>query len=187
MKAMLKTAAGIFAVIPGIGVLQSGLGVPPEEGMRLIFGGVIEFFGVLSLLLLTINQAWIRSLTKRAVTVVTVLIAGSSFLLILAYVGSYQYCVVTSVPRGTVYFPLWNEGGLANMVSVAGGRAAAIDMYGRYAVYEAVEAMGEIPEIVTSAVLTFLYTGVFTSITWAFGLPAIHEASGAVGVKKKLA
>ena len=175
MKAVLKAAAAIFAVLPGLGVLQSGLGVPPEDGMKLIFGGVIEAFGVLSLLLLRVNRATIRGLSKQAVNIATVAIAGFAFVLLLAYLGCYSYCVVTFDPRGTVYFPLWNHGVLATMVSNAGGRAAAMDMYGRYAVYEAVKSMGELPAIATDAVLLLLYTGLFTGLTWAFGLPSMHE------------
>ncbi len=82
---------------------------------------------------------------------------------------------MTLDPRGTVYFPLWNAGDLAKIVSDAGGRAAAIDNWGRYAVYEAVKGMGEYPAIVTDAVLLLIYAGFFTSLTWAFGLLATHE------------
>ena len=177
MKKIWQAAAGTFGLIPGLAVLRSGLGVPPEEGMKLIFGGTVEAFGVLSLVLVAVNGVWIRSLSKRTITVATTILAGFAFLLLLAYIGCYQYCVVTVEPRGTVYFPFWNSGDLAKMVSDAGGRDAAMVTYGRYAVYEAVKRMGQIPEIVTNAVLLILYTGVFTTLTWAFGLPATHEAS----------
>ena len=177
MNKALKAAAGIFAILPGLAVLQGGLGVPPEQGMKLIFGGTIEAFGVLSLLLVAINGAWIRSLSRRVVTIATIIIGVLGFALLLAYIGCYQYCVVTVDPRGTVYFPLWNGGDLARMVSDTGSRSAAIEKYGRYAVYEAAKGMGELPAVETNAVLLLLYTGVFTSLTWAFGLPAKHEES----------
>lgn len=175
MKTTLKAAAAIFGVLPGFGVLQSGLGVPPEEGMKLIFGGIIEAFGVLSLLLLFVNRTAIQRWSKRVVTRKAAILASVTFILLLGYLGLYHYCVVTSDPRGTVYFPFWNGGDLATMVSEAGGRAAAIDMYGRYAVYEAVQSMGEFPAILTTGILLVLYTSVFTCLTLAFGLPSTHQ------------
>jgi hypothetical protein len=175
MKTALKAGALTFAMLPGVGILASGLGVPPEQGMKLIFAGVIEAFGVLSLVILAVNQMWIRGLSPRTITVASSGIAVVAFFLLVAYLGCYQYCVVTLDPRGTVYFPLWNGGDLASLVSDAGGRAAAIDKWGRYAVYEAVKGMGEYPAIITDAVLLVLYAGFFTSLTWAFGLLATHE------------
>ncbi len=58
-----------------------GLGVPPEQGMNLIFGGVIEAFGVLSLLLLAVNRVWIRGLSQRTVTIASTAIAVFAFCL----------------------------------------------------------------------------------------------------------
>ena len=90
------------------------------RSMNLIFGGVIEAFGVLSLLLLAVNRVWIRGLSQRTITIASTAIAVFAFCLLVAYLGCYQYCVVTLDPRGTVYFPLWNAGDLAKIVSDAG-------------------------------------------------------------------
>ncbi|HEX7773349.1 MAG TPA: hypothetical protein VF435_13060, partial [Pyrinomonadaceae bacterium] len=56
----------------------------------------------------------------------------------------------------------------------AGSREAAIPQYGIAAVRRSIDEMGAIPLAVTSVLLLFVYQGIFTSLTIAFGLPGIH-------------
>ena len=56
MKAFFVSAAAVFAAVPGLGVIASGLGTPPGTEYRLLFGGVIEGFGALALIILWVNQ-----------------------------------------------------------------------------------------------------------------------------------
>ena len=66
MKNLFLTFSGIFGAIPGLAVIQSGLGVPPNYNV--LFGGFIEAFGVLTLLILWVNRNNIKKHTKKYIT-----------------------------------------------------------------------------------------------------------------------
>jgi hypothetical protein len=174
MKRALATLTAVCAVLPGIEIALSGLGVPPGDERQLVFGGMIEAFGLATLLLLTMNQSRVRAWASKIVNRLTLASVSSVFLSLIVYLGVHRYCVVSQEPRGTVYIPLWTSEEVGEMVAVAGGRAEAIDAFGRYAVYEAVYRAGDFPIVITDAVLLGLYTLMFTSLTLAAGFQAAH-------------
>src|SRR5579872_592638 len=98
MKTLFKSLAAVFATLPGVGVLATGLGVPPQVGMTLIFAGVIEALGVVTLLLVMINQDRIRRWSKFQITTTTSVIGVVSLVVLVAYISCYFYCVVTVEP-----------------------------------------------------------------------------------------
>jgi hypothetical protein len=172
MKKLLLALAGVFSAIPGVAVIQSGIGSPPSY--KVLFGGVIEAFGAFSLLLLWINRKKIQRLAARRVTRVAVLLTVLCFVLISVYIALFAICVVEH-RRGTAYYPLWTSGKLADMVTRAGSRRAAIERYGIAAVSEAIDEMPGIATGLTTVVLLFLYQSIFTTLTIMFGLLGFYE------------
>ena len=63
MKKLFMAASLIFASIPGISVMTSGLGTPPGYGK--MFGGVIQAFGALAILLLLASREKLKGLDGR--------------------------------------------------------------------------------------------------------------------------
>ena len=157
--------------------MRSGLGVPPEKGYNLIFGGLIEAIGVVVLLILWINRGKLQKLTVRRVTRIVVGLIITLICFLLIYLSLFKFCVVTHDPRGTVYYPLWTTGEVTEMIEHTGGRWAAIDSYGRYAAYSGVEKMGPFPALLTTTTLLFLYLGIFTTLTLALGILVFYEKS----------
>lgn len=175
MKKLLTGLTGFFGLIPGVTIMQSGLGVPPEKGYNLLFGGVVEAAGVITLLILWINREKLKNWSKVTITWIGVSL-GLAFLFVLVfYLVLLGFCVVINDPRGTIYYPLWTTGEVAEMIETAGSRWAAIDSYGRYAVYRGIAQMGPVPALLTTNLFLFLYLGVFTTLTLAIGILALYK------------
>jgi hypothetical protein len=174
MKKLFAAASGIFGSIPGIGIMLSGLGTPP--GYSKIFGGVIQAFGALSILLLLTSKDKLKRLARRQVVVAAIVLAIGSLCSLILYLQFSSLCIVTHPIHGTVYYPLWNSGHALEVVDRAGGRYAAVDRYGSYPVTKAIQEAPNYPLsiVVTTLLLLLLYQGVFTMLTLAFGIIAVR-------------
>lgn len=172
MKKLLLSVAGIFAAIPGLTVIQSGIGVPP--GFKLLFGGVIEAFGTFSLLLLWVNRKKLKRQAAHKTTKLAIALAALCLILIALYITLFNFCIVEH-QRGTAYYPLWTSGKIADMVSRAGSRKAAIEKYGIAAVVQAIDEMPGISLELTTVILLFFYQAIFTILSLMFGLLGLYE------------
>jgi len=178
MKKLFLAASGLFAAVPGLIILQTGLGTPPGSNYKMLFGGTIEAFGALALLLLWVNRASIRKMRPRRVTRWAVVAVIVCFVSVALYIALFSLCVKRNEKwRATVYFPLWLNGEVAEMVNDRGGRNAAIDAYGPADVIEAINQMpgGDIALPVTTILHLLLYQSIFTSLAVAFGILGIHQ------------
>lgn len=181
MKKLFLAASGLFAAIPGLVILQTGLGTPPGNGYKMLFGGTIEAFGALTLLLLWVNRKSIRRMRPRRLTKWALAAVVVCFVTIALYVAIYSLCVQRNEKwRGIVYFPLWLSGEVAEMVDEKGGRNAAIDEYGPRDVSEAINRMPGVGFALplTTILHLLLYQFIFTSLAGAFGLLGIHQGHG---------
>ena len=178
MKKVFLGASGVFSSIPGIGIMLSGLGTPP--GYSLIFGGIIEAFGALTILLLLSSKAKLRHLTSRQVRVTVIVLAVAGLILLAVYLQLASFCIVAHPVHGTVYYPLWNSGHAAELVDRAGGRYAAVDHYGFYPVNKAIHEAPNYPLglVVTTALLLLVYQGIFMALTVAFGIMGVRSDGG---------
>ncbi|MBA7496255.1 hypothetical protein ES702_06854 [subsurface metagenome] len=167
MKKLFLAVSGVFGVIPGVTILLSGLLVPP--GKKLLFGGVVEAFGALILVILWANKNKLVKFSSAKATKLSIVFGILFFIFLVIYLILNSFCVVQHGTRGTVYYPLWTSGDLAGMVEKAGGRYAALDMYGIDAVIEATHK-SEISLVLTTIILLFVYQAVFSTLTIAFGI-----------------
>lgn len=172
MKKLLLAVAGVFGAIPGLTVIQSGIGAPP--GYKILFGGVIEAFGTISLLLLWVNRKKIKRYSARRVTRLALGLTALCFVCIALYISLFSFCVIEH-KRGTAYYPLWTSGKIADMVSMAGSRKAAIEKYGIASVIQAIDEMPSVSLALATIVLLFIYQGIFTTLSLMFGLLGFHE------------
>jgi hypothetical protein len=173
MKKLFLTASALFSAIPGIAIIISGLGAPTDY--KVLFGGVIEAFGTLSLLILSLNRTSILSMTLKKVTKIAIWLGVFSFISLSVYVVLFSYSVVTVTGRGSVYYPIYTSGRIAEMINRAGSRPAAIQRYGIAAVSEAIDEMPGTPLALTTILLLFIYQSVFTSLALAFGFLGIRH------------
>ena len=173
MKKLFLAASGLFAAIPGIAVIGKGIGTPPNY--EILFGGVIEAFGTLSLLVLWANRNKLKKIKTPRITKLVIRLGVLSFISLIIYIGLFKYCVISHPTHDTAYFPLWTSGELAKYVERTGGRWAALERYGIYPIESAIQKMPPYAIIITTALLLFMYQMIFTSLTVAFGLLGFHK------------
>ena len=178
MKKLFMAASAIFGSIPGISIMTSGLGTPP--GYEKMFGGVIQAFGALSIILLLASREKLKGLGSRKVTLVAIGLASASLCFLVLYMELLSLCIVTHPIHGSVYFPLWNNGHALELVSRAGGRYAAVDRYGSYPVSKAIHEAPNypLPIVATTVLLLFVYQSIFTTLTLAFGIIGVRNGAG---------
>jgi hypothetical protein len=172
VKKVFASFSAAFAAVPGVGVLATGLSVPPDS--KLMFGGLLEAFGTLVLLIVWINKAKVKSIDIQKLNRWCIVASAVSLSCLFVYIAAFNFCVVTHPYRGTVYFPLWTSGVARNMVTASGSRLASIDHYGLAAVEQAVQT-SPVALAATSAVLILLYQGIMIPLTLLFGALAIRK------------
>jgi hypothetical protein len=173
MKKLFLAVSASFAAIPGFAVMWKGIGTPPDYSF--LFGGVIEAFGSLALILLWMNRVKIKKAKSERIVRSAIILGVASFLSLVVYLALFNLCVVSHPTHHTVFFPLWTSGDLSKLVSNAGGRWAALDKFGHFGIYSAVNKMPFYALPVTSAVLLFFYQSVFATLAVAFGLVGFHK------------
>jgi len=174
MNKVFLALAGVVGSIPGIAVWQSGLGTPPN--MNLLFGGVVQAFGAISLLLLWVNRAKLKLIPKPKMTKIVVYLIVTCFALLSIYLWLFGLTVVQHEVRGTTYYPLWTSGEIATMIESAdNSRYYAIEKYGIDAVKEAIHKMPAAVIAITTIFLLFIYQAIFSTLTLAFGVLGIQE------------
>jgi hypothetical protein len=174
MRKLFLAIAGIFAAIPGLAIIQSGIGVPP--GYKLLFGGVIEACGAFSLLVLWVNQKKLKRFSPIRISRYSIRMGLLFLAFLILYILLYKFCVIEH-PRGTAYYPLWTNGEISTMIARAGSRRAAIEEYGIAAVILAIDKMPSMAINITTVVLLLIYQSVFTSLTMAFGLLGLYKGA----------
>ena len=157
-------------------MLWHGLSAPP--GYQSIFGGVVEAIGVFAILILLANREKIQRFATKRVTRISLWMVTISLLCLLLYIAAYAHCVVTHPTHGSVVFPLWDSGHLKTLVFRAGGsRYAALDRYGEYAMYKAINEMPfyPFPMVATVTLMLLSYQGIFTALALGFGMLGLRQ------------
>jgi hypothetical protein len=181
MKKVFLTAAASFAAIPGIAVIAAGIGTPPNS--QVWFGGIVNVVGVGTILLLMMNQKYIRRISPQRLTKYVGILFTSTLMLFISYVVLYNWCVVSHQRWGTVMYPLWATGELARAVEAAGGRWQAFDRYGVNDITSAVLKSSGLIWGVTLGLFVVTYSSMFACLTAAFAILGIklesHQAKRA--------
>jgi hypothetical protein len=187
MKKLFLAASGLFAAIPGLVILQTGLGTPPGDNYKMLFGGTVEAFGTLILIILWVNRTSIRRMRPRRATKWSIILIVVCFISIASYITLYNQCVIKNKKwHATVYFPLWLSGEIANDVADKGGRNALVNEYSAVEVMEIIDKMPNIglALAITTVLHLLLYQAIFTSLAAAFGILGIHQGQSLVSQER---
>src|SRR6266404_3191120 len=95
MKKLLATASAAFGALPGVSVMLSEIGTPPDYGK--LFGAIIQACGVLALVLLYFNRSWLSKFQPSFLT------KWSIGLMISAFVFLADLRIISKPPGATVY------------------------------------------------------------------------------------
>jgi len=168
-KSSLKAASGFFAIIPGLAVIATNIGVPPGCS-KLLFCAVIESFGIFTLLLLRYNQDTFNSFSAKRINILSILsimVFASALFLYLFLFNQY----VDNSTSKPLFFPIWPQGELKAGFDKLGSRASLIQEWGRDDVNTIIRSSSSGISY-TILFFLFLYQLFFVSLTFSFGLLA---------------
>ena len=182
-------ASGVFGVLPGIAVLLTNMGVPPNSSQKL-FAATIEALGIMTLLLLWMNKDNIQRKTANSFNRLITVGITTFILSFFAYIFLYGY-LIEDVPNSTsLFFPLWEKGELKQGLQDLGSRTELIRQWGRDDVYEVINESSKVPLLITTLILLFVYQLVFVSLSFSFGAIGIRlskKSSNRPATRKKKA
>lgn len=166
---MLKWAKSAFALLPGLVIIATNLGVPPGIS-HLLLGGIIEACGVFTLIILKVKKKDLHQSDPKKLWRLSIVFFLLFLLALLSYLVLFQLQVIyNSTYDQTVFFPFWQGNDLQFMISHAGSKNAAIDNYG----VEAIILATKNPEIclsLTMIVFVLVYLSIFEFLTVGFSL-----------------
>lgn len=177
---LFTLASGVFGVIPGLAILLTNIGVPPDESKEL-YGGIIEALGILTLLLLWLNKSRISKATEKTITKRALICVSVFLVMLFVYLFVYNYYVLKSGHSKPLFFPFWPQGELQYNIWKYGGRMQIIHAFGRDDVFNLIEESSKVPLIFTSLIFLLIYQAVFMSLTTAFGLLGIKISTRTEG------
>jgi hypothetical protein len=170
---------GLFGVLPGVGVLIRGLGVPPGESSMVYFG-FIEGTCCLVLGLIFFNRARLAKMTDNSLTRIIIGLLVLFVVFFLSYVAAGNVCVVK--PRGLgighneAFFPFWLSGEVADNVTRYGSREIYLGTAGSDLVKEDISKSCAVSMNITKLLFIINYCLLFASLTAAFGFLGILQS-----------
>ena len=171
MEKMLKWAKSTFALLPGLLIIATNLGVPPGVS-HLLLGGIIEACGGFTLIVLKLKTKDLQQIEPKKLERLAILFFSLFLLALLGYLLLFQLQVIYNATYDqTVFFPFWQSVELQFMIGHAGSKNAAIDSYGVEAVLQATKNPG-IYLALTMIAFVLIYLLVFECLTIGFGLLA---------------
>ena len=173
LKASLKAASGVFAIIPGLAVLATNIGVPPNCS-KVLFFATIESFGIFALLLLRLNQDTFKSFRIKTINSLAIAAMMVFALSLFAYLYLYSEYVVEINGSSPLFFPVWPRGELAHGLATIGSKANLIKEWGRDDVFHVINLSSSLMLTYTTLLFLLVYQLIFVSLTFAFGILALR-------------
>jgi hypothetical protein len=172
MKKVISIATGLLAIIPGLITFKSGFWAP--EKYKFLFGGFIEFFGALILIILWTKREYIKTIASNIKQRITIILVFVFILSTSSYIFLINKADIEHSTRGRLFFPLIINGDLKEMVEKSGSRIAAIEDYGIDEVEEQLFKQPEFNYSITIVILLLVYSILFTTLTLSFGVNSIE-------------
>ncbi len=172
LTSFFSIASGIFAVIPGITVLISNVGVPPGASSTL-FAATIEALGVLMLLILWLNRNWIKKLSMQKATRLAIVGAVVFLIALFGYLFLFGYYVEDVPDSNALFFPIWPQGELKENLASMGSRTELIHQWGRDDVYAIIQSSSKSALLISTLTFLFVYQLIFLALTFSFGILGI--------------
>lgn len=177
-----KSASAVFGILPGIAILITNLGVPPDTS-KLLFAGVIEALGVLTLLVLWTNREKVVAISAPNITRYALWAAGLFLISLFAYLFLYGQYVVQVPYSDPLLFPLWPQNELQQGLNQFGSKSALIQNWGPDDVHWVIQSSSSASLQLTGLVFLLNYLLLFISLTFAFGILGIKNSGSVEGGK----
>ncbi|MDB5012529.1 MAG: hypothetical protein JWQ25_731 [Daejeonella sp.] len=169
---LFTIASGAFGVVPGVTVLISSIGVPPNTS-KTLFAATIEALGVFTLLIIWANREKIEQYSIKKATKWAIIAMALFVITLFTYLFLYNYLVISVENSEPLLFPLWPQGLLKTAIEQMGTRENLINQWGRDDVYKVIQSSSTISILLTTLSLLLIYQAIFISLTFAFGILSI--------------
>jgi hypothetical protein len=173
LKIFFSSLSALFAIVPGVAVLITNLGVPEPE-MKNLFAGVVEALGCISLALVILNRSYFKKKKPGSLTVIIIWSSLTFFISLLLYIFLFNYCVIDHALYGRVYFPLFETEQLHSKIKEAGGRYGFVEKYLGDGSRMIIMQTAYNSRIFTTIILLFVYQLALTSLVLTFGIAGVR-------------
>lgn len=174
LKSFYKSISSLFATLPGIAALVAGLAVPPDIS-KILFAGVLEFFGVLSLVIVLFNDEPLKKLSRGSITKASIWLGIFSLVALFSYLILLNVTVVDHPIYDPIQFPLWSQGDLVTWLSrVNENKFELVEMLGRQGVKDIIDSSSKTGLIMSHLLLLFTYLLIFLPFVVAFNMMAVR-------------
>lgn len=169
IQTTFKWASASIAVIPGLTIILTDLGTPPNIS-KYLYGGIVEACGAFTLLLLFLNKKKIEESSAKTINRTSILMFVLFFISLLSYIVIFNTQVIYSTQYDIkFFFPFWYGKDLSYMISQAGSKYNAIASYGPQAISDGI--MNSQPYVeISSVIFTVMYVLIFEFLVLGFGL-----------------
>jgi len=182
MKKAIERIKYLFGLIPGIFIMITNLGVPPGQS-KLLFGGLIEIFGAMTLWLLVIKKNKLKTLLESRHFNYSFLFAILSILFIVSYFFINSYFVKGKENHYVIYPIVITSDSLKNEIARY-KYEGLIDEYGRDEVEKFINDEEPFYASLTEIIFFLNYLFIFISIVITFGFYGITLEDDFVKKKK---
>lgn len=177
MKKIFQNISGAFALIPGLIVMATNIGVPPNSS-RLFFSATIEALGAFTLLMLYVNKEKLKAMSAKQINGRALFGIVTFAVVLFLYLFLFDTYVITVSNFEPVFFPILQYGELIEGLTTHGSPEKLIDDWGPADVTKVINQSSHAPLVYTRLIFLFCYQLIFTSLTYAFGILAIKVTPG---------
>jgi hypothetical protein len=172
LNTLFIAASGVFAALPGVSIIITNLGIPPEES-KLLYGGLVETFSVLAFLVLWLNKKKIRRVNQKRITKISILLIITSLIFIIIYYLLFNSVVIKTPMYDAVFFPLFSQGELSELLTEYTKQELVIH-YGIDYVNPIINSSSSFQLVITTIILIINYLLIFVNLISAFCILGIR-------------
>lgn len=181
LQNLFKAASVAFSLLPGVAILITDLGVPPNSS-KILFAGTIEAVGVLTLLCLWTNKHKIIQVSAEKITRYAVVFGAAFIVSLFVYTSLFNIFVVQHENYNPLLFPIWPQGELKAELMMHESKTQLIDAWGRDDVYKVIISSSPVSLQLTTLLFLLNYIILFLSVTVAFGLLGLKNMNSEIEV-----
>jgi uncharacterized membrane protein YiaA len=167
-QTLLKSITALLALVPGLSILITNLGVP-DDSYKLIFGAVIQAFGCAILLMLHLNRNTLTEIDNVKKTRIALVALVVFFVGLVLYLVLYNACVVLA-PNGQVFFPLFIPKIFQDEIAIHNGKVGYVYDFGIDGARIEIKRIANFQLIATIIIFLVTYIVALGSLVFCFGI-----------------
>ncbi len=166
-----------FALIPGLIILTTNLGVPPNSSEILYFA-IIESIGSLTILFLWVNRNYISDLNNAKINKFIIISFIMFIIFLIGYIIIFDLFIIYSTEYDRrVFFPFWSDIKLELLIDKYGSKLNAINELGPQAIIDFIYKTSRKYLVFTNIIFLCVFIIISECLVIPFTLLAIRKNS----------